>query len=86
MKILMDDIPYDLHTMVDIVGTDDFLEICKMYGGSNVYIPVHRKMVMGERNRKIAKEYNGKNEQELALKYNMSTQNVKSVLQKEGVI
>lgn len=82
----MDDIPYDLHTMVDIVGEDDFLEICKMYGGSSVYIPVYRKAIMGHRNRKIVKEYNGRNAQDLRMKYNMSAQNLKTVLRKEGII
>ncbi|WP_455539694.1 hypothetical protein [Terrisporobacter sp.] len=40
MKILIDDIPYDLRTMAEIVGFENFLEICRMYGGSLVYIPV----------------------------------------------
>lgn len=61
MDIKIEDIPYSLHTLVDIVGYDDFLEICKMYGGSSVYIPVHSRVVNGQRNREIVREYNGKN-------------------------
>lgn len=86
MKIMMDYIHYELHLMVDIVGIDKFLEICKMYGGNSIYIPVHRKVVMGDRNRKIVQEYNGKNLKYLSRKYNMSNQHLKGLLKKEGVI
>ena len=72
MEVTKEDIPYDLHVMVDIVGMDNFLEISKMYGGSNVYIPVYKKVIMGERNRQIIREFNGKNLAGLRLKYGIS--------------
>ena len=56
----MEDIPYGLCAMVEIVGMDKFVEICKLYGGSTVYIPVHSKVTLAERNRQLAKDYNGK--------------------------
>ena len=31
MNILMEDIPYGLCAMVEIVGMDKFVEICKLY-------------------------------------------------------
>ena len=43
----MEDIPYDLQTMAKIVGFENFLEICRMYGGTYVYIPVYKKVIMG---------------------------------------
>ena len=61
MNVIMEDIPYNLHTMVDIVGIENFLQICKMYGGSSIYIPVYSKMIMGDRNRRMVRDYNGKN-------------------------
>ena len=61
MDIQMDDIPYSLHQMVEIIGMENFLKICKMYGGYTLYIPVYNKVIMGDRNRKIVREYNGKN-------------------------
>lgn len=86
MKILMDDIPYDLQSMADIVGVYNFLEVCKLYGGRSVYIPVYKKVIMGNRNREIARLYNGKNIDDLRNRYSMSSQQVKSVLKSEGVI
>lgn len=69
MKVVMGDIPYDLHAMVDVVGMNDFLEISKLYGGRNVYIPVYKSVIKGDRNREIAKSYNGKNVDALRNKY-----------------
>ena len=34
MKILMEDIPYGLCAMVEIVGMDKFVEIYKLYGAA----------------------------------------------------
>ena len=86
MEVTKEDIPYDLHTMVDIVGMDNFIEISKMYGGSNVYIPVYKKVIMGKRNRQIIREFNGKNLAGLRLKYGMSNQQLKSLLREGGVL
>lgn len=86
MNVLMEDIPYNLHTMADITGMDNFLRICKMYGGSSIYIPVYNKVIMGDRNRRIVSEYNGKNLDRLRVRYDLSKEQVKYVLRKEGVI
>jgi len=86
MDVLMEDILYNLHTMADIVGVEKFLQICKMYGGSSIYIPVYNKVIMGDRNRKIVGEYNGKNIDRLRVRYDLSKEQVKYVLRKEGVI
>ena len=85
MNILIDDIPDGLHAMVDIIGMDNFLEVSKLYGGTNVYIPVHRKVIKGVRNREIASEYNGRNLDKLRIRYGISTQHIKRLLEEEGI-
>ncbi|MDU4862463.1 MAG: Mor transcription activator family protein [Terrisporobacter othiniensis] len=72
MDVLMDDIPYNLHAMVEIIGMGNFLKLSKLYGGTNVYIPVYHRVTMGERNREIARTYNGKNINQLRMKYGMT--------------
>ena len=86
MDIRNEDIPYNLHTMVDIVGSDKFLEICKMYGGTSVYIPVYSRVIIGDRNRRLIKDYNGKNLDALRVKYGISNEYVRRILQREGVL
>lgn len=84
MDILMDEIPYNLHTMVEIIGMENFLKVTKLYGGANVYIPVHHKVTMGERNREIIRKYNGKNIKQLRMKYGITEVQLKKILE-EGL-
>ena len=86
MKIAKDDIPYNLQVMVKLVGMENFLELCKIYGGTMVYIPVYDRVLMGERNREIAKEYNGRNMRELGREYGLTKQQIRRLLEKEGVL
>ena len=86
MEIIKEDIPYNLESMVEIIGVDNFLKITKLYGGTSIYIPVHRKMVMSDRNRRIVEEYNGKNLDRLRVRYGLTKQQLKYVLKKEGAI
>ena len=43
MDLLKEYITYYLHSMVDMIGEENFLKICKMYGGSSIYIIVQTK-------------------------------------------
>ena len=86
MNILMEDIPYGLCAMVEIVGMDKFVEICKLYGGSTVYIPVHSKVTLAERNRQLIKDYNVKNIDALRVKYGISNQQVKRILSENDAL
>ena len=86
INILMEDIPYGLCAMAEIVGMDKFMEICKLYGGSTVYIPVHSKVTLAERNRQLVKDYNGKNIDALRVKYGISNQQIKRILSENDVL
>ena len=77
MSVQLDDVPWDLQEMVNIIGMENFLKVCKFYGGSSLYVPLYKNLLIKERNRNIVKEYNGKNLDELRLKYNMSNTQLK---------
>ena len=68
----MEDIPYELHAIAEIVGIKQFEELSKLYGGTTVYIPVHRKVILGDRNREIVRLYNGRNIDQLRKKYSLT--------------
>lgn len=86
MDILMEDIPYELHAMAEVIGMKNFEEISKLYGGTTVYIPVHRKVILGERNREIVRLYNGKNIDQLSRRYSLTNQQIKKILTDNGVL
>ena len=66
MNILIDNIPVNLQQMVDIIGMDKLIELSKVYGGASIYIPMHKTLRIHERNRNIAKEFNGVNGESLS--------------------
>lgn len=80
MSIKIEDIPYNLHEMVDIVGMDNFEELVKVYGGTVVYIPVYKRIIIPQRNRKILQEYNGNNIEYLRHKYNLCSHHIKNLV------
>lgn len=81
INIRMEDIPYDLHAMVEVVGMEKFEEISKLYGGTAIYIPVYKRIIIGGRNREILRTYNGKNINELRLKYGISNQQIRRIIE-----
>lgn len=80
MSIRMEDIPYNLHGIVEIIGMDTFEELSRVYGGTVVYIPVYKRIIIPERNRKIIKEYNGKNVEYLRRKYNLCSYHIRNLV------
>lgn len=69
-----------LDILVEIVGYDKFLEICKNYGGNNLYIPTYNSAIRNTRNLDIIKRYNGINKRELAREYNISVNHLRKII------
>lgn len=62
-----------------------FIAICETIGGSQIYLPnaeyLKKSLVMFS----IYKEFDGKNQRMLSLKYGMSVRNIQAVLEKQRV-
>jgi len=80
MLIKLDDIPVSFHAMVEVIGIEKFLEISKLYGGINIYIPIYSSLIKEARNREIIEKYNGVNVNELAIKYGISVVSVRRII------
>lgn len=80
MSIELDNVPFDLREMVELIEIENFIKVCRFYGGRSVYVPLYKNLLIKDRNRKIVAEYNGKNLDELRLKYGMSNSQLKRVL------
>ena len=46
MKVEAYDVIENLSLMYEIVGEEKFLEIIRMYGGNNLYIPTYKSVIM----------------------------------------
>ncbi len=80
MKIRKEDVYEHLELLYEIVGEEKYLEIVKMYGGANLYIPTYKATIRNSRNREIRKKYNGINTSLLAMQYGMSVNNVRNIV------
>lgn len=80
MRVKIDDVIDSLALMYDIVGEEKFLEIVKMYGGSNVYIPTYKSVIRNCRNREIISRFNGVNTAQLSREYGISVTHIKNIV------
>ena len=82
MKIRKEDVYEHLEFLYEIVGDEKYLEIVRMYGGSNLYIPTYKATIRNSRNREIKRRYNGVNASSLANEYGMSVNNLRNIVKK----
>ena len=80
MKIRKEDLYEHLELLYEIVGEEKYLEIVRMYGGSNLYIPTYKATIRNSRNREIKRRYNGVNGSLLAAEYGMSVNNLRNIV------
>ena len=80
MKVKIEDVGDKLEVLFEIVGKEHFLEIARMCGGNNVYIPTFKSVVRNARNREIVKRYNGVNANLLAKEYGMCVNQLKRIV------
>ena len=83
MKLRKEDVYEHLEMLYEIVGQEKYLEIVRMYGGSNLYIPTYKATIRNSRNREIKKKYNGVNASYLACEYGMSVNNIKNIIKEK---
>lgn len=77
-----DAISLELLKLVEIVGEDKFLEICRVFGGSSIYIPSISSISKASRDLEIRSKYNGNNERKLACDYGISITHLRRILSK----
>lgn len=81
----IDDIPESCQPIVEIIGMERFFELSEYAQGDALYIPKPDSIVAPARNRKIKKEWNGYNIRELADKYGLTPNRIRSILKDEQV-
>ena len=80
MKFKVEDVSEKLHLMIEILGEEKFLEVVRFYGGDRIYIPTYKSVVRSIRNDDILKKYNGINENQLAMEYGVSANQIRRII------
>lgn len=83
MNILLEDFPEDLHQLIDVIGLEKMIEVCKIYGGCSVYLPKFDSLVRYDKSRRVVSEFNGKNARALMGKYGITYSQFKYMLEKK---
>ncbi|RDY25401.1 transcriptional regulator [Romboutsia weinsteinii] len=83
MRIDLEEVPENLHGIIDIVGEDKFVEIVKVYGGDNIYIPTYKRICRMSRDMEIGRKYNGANASQLGREYNLSANHVRRIAKRD---
>lgn len=73
-------ISYNLEKMVDVMGMDVFVEVCKIYGGESVYFPTYGSLNRYSRDLEICSRYDGSNASQLAKEFGISKPHVSRIV------
>lgn len=74
------DIPEAYRPIVDIVGVEKFVELAEYARGDRLYFPKTETILKQARNRYIKEQYNGRNTKELAAEFDITVQQIASIL------
>lgn len=47
-KVLLEDLQGDMHDLAAVIGVENTLELCSLFAGDNIYIPLNEKEVNGD--------------------------------------
>lgn len=75
-----EDIPTWFKDIVEEIGIDDLIKICKLCGGSSLYIHTENSLIKPIRNRVIKESFDGGNYKELARKFNVSEVQIRKIV------
>lgn len=79
--IELDDIKNDeQRALAQVIGIEAYIRLVKQYGGTNVYVLKEESLTKSIRDDKIKKEFNGRNYQFLAKKYNLTEQRIRVII------
>lgn len=81
-KITLDDLKGDQREVAEIIGIDNYKKMVTHFGGDSVYIQKRDTIIKEIRSQHIAKEFNGFNYRELALKYNLAERTIREIVSK----
>ena len=82
-EIDRDDFEGDMLYVVAAIGVDATKKLLETFGGEPVYFPKPDSVIRAGRDRKIYKEFNGFNFRELAIDYQLTTRQIRVIVQEQ---
>lgn len=82
-EIDRNDFEGDMQELVDIVGLAAVKKLLTVFGGESIYFPKPESVIRAGRDRRIYKEFNGFNLRALAVKYNLTTRQIRVIIKEQ---
>lgn len=80
VSINLNDLYGEQYDLAVLIGLDNYIKLCKIYGGTTLYIAKYDKLLNIQRDQDIAREFNGYNHKYLAIKYKLSDRTIREIL------
>lgn len=76
----LDDISESYRPLVEMIGLGNVLKLSQYFMGDKIYLPKAERILAPARNRRIRREYNGRNAKELAKEYDLTTNQILQIV------
>jgi len=77
-----DDLPDPYNQMAELIGIENTVKIINNFGGLKIYFPKGELVIKRLRNGRIFKEYNGRNLRQLAWKYGLTENWLRTIIRR----
>ena len=81
-KVTIKDIPQNNQDIAQLIGIENFKKLVKYMGGSSIYIPKEKNLILNIRNKNIKKEFNG-DIKILSRKYKITQSQIRNILKEK---
>ena len=78
-EIAPEDLPPQWQELAASLGLVNLLQLCKLYGGTSLYIPKYENLIAPAKRRAVGKLFNGRNHKELARRFELSERSVDEI-------
>ena len=79
-EIQLSDLRGEQREIAQAIGIKAYIELVKLYGGSNIYIAKMDKLFCIKRDAEIIRHFNGENYTSLAMQYGLSERAVRTIV------
>jgi len=77
------DLPEVLQTLAAEIGLSNVLELCRIFGGTSLYVPKIDSVTMAAKKRLVRKRFTGNNHRELAKRFALSERAVYDIVMED---
>lgn len=81
MSMFFKSLPSNFRPVAELIGAEKALELTRLFGGENIYIPTAETATRHARNERIKKDYrSGRSYSQMSQKYGLSANTIRNII------